>query len=148
MCRLLSPEKSFTSPFNPLTYSANNDFALKTAIQHRAFYHIDTKKNYTYQSCYDVIKKICQALGARILFSGSQYWFIQINQYANNPASLRYFKYSALGVQTSGTFTDDFTLSNVQGNLGSSDLMRLSGGKWTYEYSTDETGNDITEEEA
>ncbi len=93
-----------------LTYSANNDFALKTAIQHRAFYHIDTKKNYTYQSCYDVIKKICQALGARILFSGSQYWFIQINQYANNPASLRYFKYSALGVQTSGTFTDDFTL--------------------------------------
>ena len=115
-----------------LTYSANNDFALKTAIQHRAFYHIDTKKNYTYQSCYDVIKKICQALGARILFSGSQYWFIQINQYANNPASLRYFKYSALGVQTSGTFTDDFTLSNIQGNLGSSDLMRLSGGKWTY----------------
>jgi hypothetical protein len=117
---------------NTTAYNAANDYALLTVIQHRAFYHKDTKNNYIYQSCYDVLKKICQTFGARLIFSGNQYWFIQINQYANNPASLRYFKYSALGVQTSGTFTDDFTLSNVQGNLGNSDLMRLSGGKWTY----------------
>jgi len=115
-----------------LTYSANNDFSLKTAIQHRAFYHTDTKKNYIYQSCYDVLKKICQTFGARLIFSGFNYWFIQINQYANNPTSLRYYKYSALGVQSSGTFTDDFTISNIQNNLSGSDLMRLSGGKWTY----------------
>lgn len=115
-----------------LTYSADNDFSLKTAIQHRVFYHRDTKNNYIYQNCYEVLKKICQALGARLIFSGSQYWLIQINEYANNPQLHRYFKYSALGVQTTGTFNLDFTISNVQTNLSSSDLIRLAGGRWTY----------------
>jgi hypothetical protein len=117
---------------NTTAYSANNDYALLTVIQHRAFYHKDTKNNYIYQSCYDVLKKICQTFGARLIFSGNQYWFIQVNEYARNPAAHRYFKYSALGVQASGTFTFDFTMSNVQTNLPNSDLMRLSGGKWTY----------------
>jgi hypothetical protein len=117
---------------NTTAYSAGNDYALLTVIQHRAFYHKDTKNNYNYQSCYDVLKKICQTFGARLIFSGNQYWFIQVNEYARNPASHRYFKYSALGVQASGTFTFDFTMSNIQTNLPASDLMRLSGGKWTY----------------
>jgi hypothetical protein len=117
---------------NTTAYSAGKDYALLTVIQHRAFYHKDTKNNYNYQSCYDVLKKICQTFGARLIFSGNQYWFIQVNEYARNPAAHRYFKYSALGVQTSGTFTLDFTMSNIQTNLPGSDLMRLSGGKWTY----------------
>ena len=117
---------------NTTAYSADNDYALLTVIQHRAFYHKDTKNNYIYQSCYDVLKKICQTFGARLIFSGNQYWFIQVNEYARNPAAHRYFKYSALGVQASGTFTFDFTMSNIQTNLPGSDLMRLSGGKWTY----------------
>ena len=117
---------------NTTAYSAGNDYALLTVIQHRAFYHKDTKNNYNYQSCYDVLKKICQTFGARLIFSGNQYWFIQVNEYARNPAAHRYFKYSALGVQASGTFTFDFTMSNIQTNLPGSDLMRLSGGKWTY----------------
>lgn len=117
---------------NTTAYSAGKDYALLTVIQHRAFYHKDTKNNYIYQSCYDVLKKICQTFGARLIFSGNQYWFIQVNEYARNPAAHRYFKYSALGVQASGTFTIDFTMSNIQTNLPGSDLMRLSGGKWTY----------------
>jgi len=117
---------------NTTAYSANKDYALLTVIQHRAFYHKDTKNNYIYQSCYDVLKKICQTFGARLIFSGNQYWFIQVNEYARNPSAHRYFKYSALGVQASGTFTFDFTMSNIQTNLPGSDLMRLSGGKWTY----------------
>jgi hypothetical protein len=117
---------------NTTAYSADNDYALLTVIQHRAFYHKDTKNNYIYQSCYDVLKKICQTFGARLIFSGNQYWFIQVNEYARNPSAHRYFKYSALGVQASGTFTFDFTMSNIQTNLPGSDLMRLSGGKWTY----------------
>jgi hypothetical protein len=117
---------------NTTAYNAANDYALLTVIQHRAFYHKDTKNNYIYQSCYDVLKKICQTFGARLIFSGNQYWFIQVNEYARNPSAHRYFKYSALGVQASGTFTFDFTMSNVQTNLPNSDLMRLSGGKWTY----------------
>jgi len=117
---------------NTTAYNAANDYALLTVIQHRAFYHKDTKNNYIYQSCYDVLKKICQTFGARLIFSGNQYWFIQVNEYARNPSAHRYFKYSALGIQASGTFTFDFTMSNVQTNLPSSDLMRLSGGKWTY----------------
>ena len=117
---------------NTTAYSANNDYALLTVIQHRAFYHRDTKNNYIYQSCYDVLKKICQTFGARLLFSGNQYWFVQVNEYARTPATKRYFKYSALGIQSAGTFTADLTLSNIQTNLPGSDLMRLSGGKWTY----------------
>jgi hypothetical protein len=117
---------------NTTAYNADNDYALLTVIQHRAFYHKDTKNNYIYQSCYDVLKKICQTFGARLIFSGNQYWFIQVNEYTRNPSAHRYFKYSALGVQASGTFTFDFTMSNIQTNLPGSDLMRLSGGKWTY----------------
>jgi hypothetical protein len=98
----------------------------------QAFYHKDTKSNYVYQSCYDVLKKISQTFGARLIFSGNQYWFIQVNEYSRTPATKRYFKYSALGVQSAGTFTADLTISNIQTNLPGSDLMRLSGGKWTY----------------
>ena len=117
---------------NTTTYNSASDYSLLTVIQHRAFYHKDTKSNYVYQSCYDVLKKICQTFGARLLFSGNQYWFVQVNEYSRSPATKRYFKYSALGVQQSGTFTADLTLSNIQTNLPGSDLMRLSGGKWTY----------------
>ena len=117
---------------NTTAYSANSDYSLLTVIQHRAFYHKDTKSNYNYQSCYDVLKKICQTFGARLLFSGNQYWFIQVNEYSRTPATKRYFKYSALGVQSAGTFTADLTISNIQTNLPASELMRLSGGKWTY----------------
>jgi hypothetical protein len=117
---------------NTTAYSANSDYSLLTVIQHRAFYHKDTKNNYIYQSCYDVLKKICQTFGARLLFSGNQYWFVQVNEYSRTPGTKRYFKYSALGVQSAGTFTTDLTLSNIQTNLHGSDLMRLSGGKWTY----------------
>ena len=117
---------------NTTAYSANSDYSLLTVIQHRAFYHKDTKSNYNYQSCYDVLKKICQTFGARLIFSGNQYWFIQVNEYSRTPATKRYFKYSALGVQSAGTFTADLTISNIQTNLPGSDLMRLSGGKWTY----------------
>lgn len=117
---------------NTLTYSADNDFALKTAIQHRAFYHRDTKNNYIWQSCFDVLKKICQVFGARLIFSGTQYWLIQINEYTNTPTFHRYFKYSAYGVQSVGTFNLDFTITNIQTNLSGSDLMRLAGGRWTY----------------
>jgi hypothetical protein len=115
-----------------VTYSNNNDFALRTAIQHRAFYHRDTKNNYIYQSCYDILKKICQAFGARLIFSGTQYWFIQVNQYVNTPTLLTYFKYSAYGIQSAGTFTADFTISNIQNNISNSDLLRIAGGRWTY----------------
>ena len=117
---------------NTTAYNAASDYSLLTVIQHRAFYHKDTKNNYIYQSCYDVLKKICQSFGARLLFSGNQYWFIQVNEYARTPSTKRYFKYTAFGVQVAGTFTADLTLSNIQTNLPGSDLMRLSGGKWTY----------------
>jgi hypothetical protein len=115
-----------------ISYSAANDFALRTAIQHRAFYHTDTKGNYIYKSCYDVLNIICTALGARLIFSGSQYWLIQVNEYNNSPKTHRYFKYKAFGDQVSGTFTDDFTLLNLQSNLNTSKLLRLSGGRWSY----------------
>lgn len=117
---------------NSIAYSADNDFALRTVISHRAFYHRDTKNNYTYQSCYDVLKKICQTFGARLIFSGNQYWFIQVNEYNNNPASHRYFKYNGFGVQSSGTNTLDFTISNSQNDIVNSDLIRLSGGRWSF----------------
>lgn len=117
---------------NTIAYNAASDYSLLTVIQHRAFYHKDTKSNYVYQSCYDVLKKICQTFGARLIFSGNQYWFIQVNEYSRTPATKRYFKYNAFGIQSVGTFTADLTLSNIQTNLPGSDLMRLSGGKWTY----------------
>jgi hypothetical protein len=117
---------------NTIAYNASSDYSLLTVIQHRAFYHKDTKSNYVYQSCYEVLKKICQTFGARLIFSGNQYWFIQVNEYSRTPTTKRYFKYNAFGIQQSGTFTEDLTLSNIQTNLPGSDLMRLSGGKWTY----------------
>ena len=51
---------------NTIAYNAASDYSLLTVIQHRAFYHRDTKNNYIWQSCYDVLKKICQVFGARL----------------------------------------------------------------------------------
>jgi hypothetical protein len=117
---------------NTSVYSADDDYALLTVIQHRVFYHRDTKNNITFQSCYDVLKKICETFCARLIFSESQYWFIQVNEYFNTPTNLRYFKYTAFGVQVAGTFTEDFTINNNQTDIPNSDVVRFSGGKWTF----------------
>jgi len=117
---------------NTIAYSATNDFSLNTVIQHRVFYHRDTKGNYTYQSCYDILKKICQTFGARLIFSERNYWLIQVNEYYNNPSYHRYFKYEAFGNQVSGNHFLDFTINNLQNDLSNSKLLRLSGGRWSY----------------
>jgi len=65
--------------------------------------------------------------------AASDYSLLTVIQHnSRTPATKRYFKYNAFGIQQSGTFTADLTLSNIQTNLPGSDLMRLSGGKWTY----------------
>ena len=111
------------------TYAATTNPLVKSRVSHAAFYHKDTKGNIVYKSCYDVLKEIARAWGARFMFSGSGFWLIQPNEYASGVTTKRFFGYQPNG--TGATSTDDFSIDNIPGS-GSSEILRFSGGTWQF----------------
>lgn len=108
------------------TYSSTKDPLANSRVSHSAFYHIDNKGNYKFKTCYEVLEAICTAWGARIVFSGDCFWFIQVNQMAS-PTAVNVVQYKSDGTATTGS-NQDLRLENDQLNLTSSDLQRFSGG--------------------
>lgn len=108
------------------TYSTSIDPLDKTRVNHGAFYYVDSKGNYRFSSCYEVLEQIATAWGARIFFSGNSFWVVQTNQ-LQNASSNTVFAYLADGTQSieSGM---ELQLVHNQSNLSSSDLLRYSGG--------------------
>ena len=64
------------------TYSSNINPLKRSRINGAAFYWVDNKGNNKFYSCYEVLQIIAEAWGARILFSGKHFWFIQVNEYS------------------------------------------------------------------
>jgi hypothetical protein len=112
------------------TYSASKDPLQVTRVNHGAFYYIDNKGNYRFSTCYDVLEAIATAWGARIMFSGTSFWFIQVNEYTNI-ASTNVFAYTSDGTQSieSGL---ELRLTNNQATPESTDLLRFSGGYFQF----------------
>ena len=111
------------------TYTVGDeDPAQLTRIPHRAFYTIDTRGNYKYMSCFDVLTEICRAWGARMLFSDYAFWFVQYNEMATD-ATQTVFNYTKTGTQTSASV--DFRKDHDQDD-DASDLVRRSGGIYRF----------------
>ena len=113
-------------------YSQNNNVLSRVKINHKAFYWKDTKDNYIYTTCYDVLVAICEAFASRLIFSGTNYWLIQINEYMN-PNTMRYFNFFATGIEDPTVFDNrNLAIVNNQTNLAESDLVRIGGGRFGY----------------
>lgn len=114
------------------TYSESNNVLSRVKLNHKAFYWKDTKENYIFLSCYDVLVAICQAFGSRLIFSGLNYWLIQINEYMS-PNAMRYFNFFANGIEDATVHdNEDLAIVNDQTNLAISDLVRIGGGRFGY----------------
>lgn len=114
---------------NDYTYSADIDPLKNTRMPDRAFYVRDTKGNIQYNSCFEVLTKICQAWGARMMYSNGSFWITQINEY-ENAGSLKYFTYTKTGTQTSETL--DLLVTHDQNAPQTTDVLRLSGGLFRF----------------
>lgn len=114
------------------TYSANDNPLDVTRCNHVAFYTIDSKGNYNFKSCYDVLAEICKAWGARMMYSDGKFWFIQVNR-MRVPAGLTVYNYRTNQSSTVLT-SQDFRVSNYEsaGNESLTNLKRLSGGNYRY----------------
>jgi len=110
------------------TYSADIDPLLQSRIPHRAFYTIDTRGNYKFKTCFEVLDELCKAWGARMLYSNYSFWFVQVNELAT-PSAKKVFNYTKTQVQTSGTV--DLRKDHDQTDP-TSDLLRLAGGVYRF----------------
>jgi hypothetical protein len=106
------------------TYASSINPLARARVPHRAFYTIDTKGNYVYRTCFEVLEEICRAWGARMVYSEYAFYFVQINEYAT-PSAKTVFSYTKTQTQTSQTV--DFRRTHNQADTGS-DLVRLGGG--------------------
>lgn len=112
------------------TYSSNINPLKRSRINGAAFYWVDNKGNNKFYSCYEVLQIIAEAWGARILFSGKHFWFIQVNEYsaANNKTV---FSYQINGTETISS-GQNLRIIHNQSNLSQSELLRFYGGLWSY----------------
>jgi hypothetical protein len=110
------------------TYSNTIDPLLNTRVPERAFYTRDKKGNYKFRTCYDVLKSICEAWNARMIYSLASFQFLQVSELANY-TSRKFFTYTRTGTQ--GDVTESFSITHNQ-TSGTTDLMRLAGGKFTF----------------
>ena len=112
---------------NSWTYASTINPLSRSRVSHGAFYYRDTKGNNVYSSCYDVLEKICTAWGARMFFSGNAFWLVQVNEMNTSPDNKTIFQYQPDGTETV-TAGQDLTITHNQADLGTSDLIRFSGG--------------------
>lgn len=115
---------------NSRTVDLNENPLDISRIDHKAFFQIDKDGNYIYKSCYDVLKMIAQAWGARILFSEYGYWFQQYNKMldADDLYVYAYDKTQAMTVLTA----QDITIDHAQGSPTITDVIKLAGGRFGF----------------
>lgn len=120
ICNWYEDSRTYSASENPLTF---------TRIPRRLFYYRDVKGNLNYKTCYEVLEEICRAWGMRILFSGSAYWMVQVNEY-RSPTSKTVFRYTKTGTETVAT-AQDLTIFHNPAS-GSNEVERFSGGNFKF----------------
>jgi hypothetical protein len=83
----------------------------------QTFLPIRTFKNedYTYISCYDVLKNIIKSFGCRLFQAGGKWWVVSVNEFANETNFFTQYN-SAGGLVSSGSNLN--TLSTIQPYTG------------------------------
>lgn len=114
------------------TYDASENPLLITRNNHVAYYTIDSKGNYNYKSCYEVLEEICKAWGARFFYSDGTFWFQQVNELgAGNINSKTIFVYDKNETETVST-GNELRISNSDADEDLTALKRLSGGQFKF----------------
>lgn len=122
VCHWYPEGRTYDENDNPLLYSRNN---------HVAYYTIDSKGNYNYKSCYDVLSSICTAWGARFFYSDGTFWFQQVNHLGfpfTNSVPIYIYDKSEGETVTTG---NDLRISNYDADEATA-LKRLSGGVFKF----------------
>lgn len=113
------------------TYSASENMLTLTRCNHVAFYTIDSKGNYNYKSCYDVLEEICKTFFCRMYFSNGTFWVESLDELRLSGLNARnVFIYDKN--QSESTDTVDFRILNDNTDLDNTDLIRLEGGEYTF----------------
>ena len=111
------------------TYASSINPLIRSRIRHGVFTFYDSRGNFVIPSCYDVLVEICKAWGARIMFSGTAYWFVQLNEY-RSPTSKTVFQYTKTGSASTAT-GQDLTIFHDPAS-GSNEATRFSGGNFRF----------------
>ena len=111
------------------TYSSTNTVLTKARIPHRAFYHVDTKGNYVYKNCYEVLDEICKAFGCRVVASSTGYYITQINEYLNANNVYEY-NYVVLGSLSGGS--KDYSIDHDQTDIINTEVYREGGSVFEF----------------
>lgn len=111
------------------TYASTIDPLNRSRVSENAFYWVDTKENNRYYSCYEVLKFICTAWGARFFFSGTSFYFVQVNEMLS-PTAKTVFTYTKTGTQVLET-NQDFRRVHVF-DKNTAEVIRFSGGYFNY----------------
>ena len=96
----------------------------QTLVQSEAFYYGDERNKLTYLSCFDVIKEICRALGARFFHANNKYYIVQSNYYETT--TVNYWDYElTIDDTTTATGTVNWDETVTAGSF-----FPLSGGNF------------------
>lgn len=106
------------------TGAANDPIAL-TRCHHRAFYDVDSKGNFQYMSCLDVLSNIMRIMGCNIRQSDGRFRVFQIPQFENATPTARHYDKDGTYLSNS---SDTYTTTINQTNTGA----RLAGGRYTW----------------
>lgn len=115
---------------NSMTYSTSTNPLTQAQINHKNFVTIDRNGNTDYMSCYDVLESICRSHGARMIFSEQSFWFIQVNEYSSAD-NVTVFEYQKNGTESTSA-GQSLEVTNIETNINTTDVKRLSGGAFTY----------------
>lgn len=93
-----------------------------TRIDHRAFLSIDRNGEYSYKSCYDVLKEVCTVFAASIKMAQGSFHILQIPEYESPSFTLYGYDEDGGSVSASGSAANALTEWT--------DVKRLSGGQF------------------
>jgi hypothetical protein len=109
------------------TYSSGIDPLLQSRTPHRAFYSVDSRGNYKFKSCFDVLQEICKAWGCRMFYADYAFWIVQVNEMSAD-ATKTAFVYTKTG--GASTESIDFRKDHDQNNP--TELIRIAGGVYRF----------------
>jgi hypothetical protein len=111
------------------TYSSTINPLKRSRVSENAFYWVDSKENNRFYSCYQVLQFICTAWGARFFFSGTSFYFVQVNEMLS-PSAKTVFTYTKTGTEVIESSQDfrrlhEFSKTNAE-------VIRFAGGYFNY----------------
>lgn len=75
-----------------VAHQSNVSVLENTRINYKVFHSYDDDGNIVYMKCYDVLKKICEAFGMRVMLENGVWMFRQLGEYNKNSSTSYIYK--------------------------------------------------------